>query len=242
MNPVKDGPEEQMATHDLDSHRPRTSRGWRVARGWLAPDRRIWAAASGLLALLMVGVLVSAVLMARLADDATELTRRQVQYSTALSGAAVNAKGIANDERGYLLSGNDEFLVEIDIRTGLARDYFNQAAEAADEAQSRRILQAYEAFERWLVALEEELAMFRAGDREAARAASLGPTRDLRKDYEALMGTASLSESGVPNATASVSASGSRSVTILLVYLVAAIIIGYTVIAWAVRGLRRTPS
>jgi methyl-accepting chemotaxis protein len=184
-------------------------------------------AAISLLALLVVGVLIAALLMARLGDDATDLTRRQVQYSTALSGAALNAKGIANDERGYLLSGNDEFLVEIDIRTGLARDYFNQAAEAADDAQSRRLRRAYDAFERWLVALEEEVAMFRAGDREAARAASLGPTRDLRKDYETLLATASLSESGVPNASATVSASANRSVMILLAYLVAAIIIGY---------------
>jgi hypothetical protein len=46
----------------------------------------------------------------------------------------------------------------------------------------------------------------------------------------------------VPNATVSVSASASRSVTILLAYLVAAIIIGYTVIAWALHGLRRTRS
>jgi methyl-accepting chemotaxis protein len=229
-----------MVTQDLDSHRGKTSRGWRVALGRLAPERRIWAAAGSLVALLVVGVLIAALLMARLGDEATELTRRQVQYSTALSGAALNAKGIANDERGYLLSGNNEFLVEIDIRTGLARDYFDQAAEAADDAQSRRILQAYDAFERWLVALEEEVAMFRAGDREAARAASLGPTRDLRKEYEALLSTASLSESGVPNASASVSASATRSVMILLAYLVAAIIIGYTVIAWAVRGLRRT--
>jgi methyl-accepting chemotaxis protein len=229
-----------MTTQDLDSRRVRTSRVWRMARARLAPDRRIWAAGSSLLALIVVGVLLSMFLMARLGDDATDLTQRQVRYSTALSGAALNAKGIANDERGYLLSGNDEFLVEIDARTGLARDYFDQAAEAADDAQSRRILQAYEAFERWLVAVEEELAMFRAGDREAARAASLGPTRQLRKEYEALLGTATLSESGVRNVTASVSASASRSVTILLAYLVVAIIIGYTVIAWAVRGLRPT--
>jgi methyl-accepting chemotaxis protein len=215
---------------DLDPHRGRTSRGWRVKLGRLAPDRRMRAAASSLLALLVVGVLIAVVLMARLGDEATDLTRRQVQYSTAVSGAALNAKGVANDERGYLLSGNDEFLVEIDIRTGLARDYFDQAAEAADAAQSRRIVAAQEAFERWIVALEAEIAMFQAGDREAARAASLGSTRELRKEYEALLATASLSESGVPNAPASVSAAASRSVTILLAYLLAAIIIGYTVL------------
>lgn len=227
---------------DLGSDRGNTRRAWRATLGRIAPDRRIWVAASSLLALLLVGVLIAMFLVMRVGADATELTRRQVEYSTALSNAAINAKGIANDERGYLLSGNREFLVEIDIRTGVARESFDQAAEAADEAQSRRILQAYEAFERWLVALEEEIAMFHAGDREAARAASLGRTRELRKAYEALLATASLTESGVPDATASVSASASRSVAILFAYFIAAVIIGFSVNAWAMSGLRRTRS
>jgi methyl-accepting chemotaxis protein len=202
----------------------------------------MWAAASSLLALLVVGVLLAVFLMMRLGANAADLTRRQVHYSTALSNAAINAKGIANDERGFLLSGNREFLVEIDIRTGLARESFDQAAEAADDAQRQRILQAYEVFERWIVALDEEIAMFRAGEREAARAASLGPTRELRKEYEALLAEAALTDSGVPNASASVSASASRSAVILFAYLIAAIIIGSTVNAWAVSAPRRTRS
>lgn len=229
-------------TQDLNSDLGETRRASGVGLGRLAPGRRIWAAARSHLVLLVVGMLIAMFLMARIGTDATDVTRRQVQYSTALSSAAINAKGIANDERGYLLSGNEEFLVEIDIRTGQAREAFDQAAEAADDAQSRRILRAHDAFERWLVALEKELAMFRAGDSEAARATSLGPTRQLRKTYEALLATASLTESGVPDATASVSASASRSVNIMVAYLVVAIIIGSAVNAWALSGLRRERS
>lgn len=229
-------------TQDLDFDRERTTRAWRAAPGRVAPTGRIWVATGTVLALLGVGVLIAAFLMGRLGAEAEDLTRRQVEYTTALTGAALNAKGIANDERGYLLSGDDEFLVEIDIRTAQAREYFEEAAIAAGEAHIGRIRQAHQVFERWLVALEEEIATFRSGDREAARAASLGPTRDLRKEYEALLATAALAESGVPTASASVSRSASRSVIILLAYLLAAIIIGYTVNAWAVRGLRRTDS
>jgi methyl-accepting chemotaxis protein len=229
-------------TEDLNSYLGETRQASGVGLGRIATDRRIWVAARSHLALLVVGMLIALFLMARIGTDATDVTRRQVQYSTALSSAALNAKGIANDERGYLLSGNEEFLVEIDIRTGLAREAFDQAAEAADDAQSRRILQAHDAFERWLVALEKEFAMFRAGDREEARATSLGPTRQLRKTYEALLATASLTESGVPDATASVSASASRSITIMVAYLVVAIIIGTIVNAWAVSGSRRARS
>jgi methyl-accepting chemotaxis protein len=231
-----------MVKQDHNSHRGRTMRAWRVALGRFGPDRRLWAGATSLLALLVIGVLIAVFLVMRLGAEARDLTRRQVQYSTALSSATIHAKGIANDERGYLLSGNEEFLVEIDIRTGLAREAFDQAAEAADEAQARRIFQVFDVFERWLVALEEEIALYRAGDREAARAASLGPTRELRKEYEALLATASLTESGVPDAAASVSASAFRSIMILFAYLIAAVIIGYTVNAWALSGLRRTRS
>lgn len=225
---------------DLDLHRGRTERAWRVALSRLAPERRLWVAAATLLALMVVGVLIALFLMIRVGAHATDATQRQIQYSTALANAAINAKGIANDERGYLLSGNDEFLVEIDIRTGVARESFDQAADAASEAQSRRILQAYGAFERWLVALEEEIAMFRAGDRDAAREISLGQTRDLRKEYEALLQTAALTESGVGGATASVSDVASRSAIILFVYLIAAIVIGSAVNAWAASGVRRS--
>jgi methyl-accepting chemotaxis protein len=202
----------------------------------------MWVATSTALALLVAGVLLAVFLMMRLGANATDLTQRQIQYSTALSSAAINAKGIANDERGYLLSGNREYLVEIDIRTGLARESFDRAAQAADDAQGDRILRAYGAFEEWLVALEDEIALFRAGDREAARTASFGETRELRKQYEALLATAALTESGVPDATASLSAAAFRSIAILFGYLIAAIIIAASVNAWAVSGLRRTRS
>jgi methyl-accepting chemotaxis protein len=225
-----------MVHQDLDSHLERTAPARRRGLGRLAHDRRIWAAASILLALLVVGLFTAMFLVMRLGEDAEDFTQRQIQYSTALSNAAINAKGIANDERGYLLSGNREFLLEIDARTAVARESFDRAAQAADDPQTERILKAYEVFERWLVAVEDEIDMFQAGDREAARAASLGPTRDLRKEYEALLATAALTESGVPDATASVSAATSRAVAILFVYLIAAIIIGAAVNAWAVAG------
>jgi methyl-accepting chemotaxis protein len=231
--------EHHMTNRDL-SQGGRAAGALGAALGLPAPHRRMWTAAGTALALLLVGILLAVFLVMRLATNAKSLTERQIQYATALSSAAINAKGIANDERGYLLSGNREFLVEIDIRTGLARESFDRAAQAADDDQSRRILQAYGVFEQWLVALEEEIALFRSGDREAARAASLGRTRELRKEYEALLATAALTESGVPDAAASLSSSAARSVAILFAYLLFAIIVVLTVNAWATRGLART--
>ena len=202
----------------------------------VAPEVRTWAAAGTSLILLAVGVLLAAFLITRLGADAAELTDRQIRYATALSAAALNAKGIANDERGYLLSGNEEFLVEIDIRTATARDAFAQAAEAAGPEQRQRILEVYEAFELWLAAMEGDLAQFQAGDREEARAASLGPTRELRKSYEAMLSTMALTESGVPSASAAVSDDATAAIAVLIGFLIVATAIGLLVTTWAVSG------
>lgn len=202
----------------------------------VAPDVRTWAAAGTSLVLMAVGILIAVLFISRIGSDATDLTERQVRYATALSGAALNAKAIANDERGFLLSGNEEFLVQIDVRTEVARDAFLQAINAVDGAQRQRILEAYEAFELWLVAMEDGLAQYQAGDRDGAQAASLGPTRELRKSYEAMLSTAGLIQSGIPSPTASVSASVAWGTVVLLGFLVAATAIGLLVTTWAVNG------
>jgi CHASE3 domain sensor protein len=202
----------------------------------VTPDIRTWAAAGTFLAILSVGVLIAVLFFSRLGADAADLTERQVRYTTALSAAALNAKGIANDERGYLLSGSEEFLIEIDVRTGVARDAFADAAEAAGGEQKERILAAYEAFERWLAALDEDIALFQSGAREEAMAASLGPTRELRKDYEAMLSTTAMTQSGVPSATASVSAAATWAIVALLAYLGVATAVVLVVTAWATSG------
>lgn len=207
-----------------------------VASSRVAPEVRTWAAAGTALILLAVGMLMAAIFMTRLGADAADLTERQVRYATALSAAALNAKGIANDERGYLLSGNEEFVAEIDIREDVARDAFAQAAEAAGPDQSRRIVEAYEAFELWLAAVEDEIALYRSGERDQAMDASLGPTRELRKTYEAMLSTVALTQSGVPSASAAVSDEATTAIVVLLGFLVAATIIGLVVTGWAVGG------
>jgi methyl-accepting chemotaxis protein len=202
----------------------------------VAPDVRTWAAAGTSLVLLALGILIAVLFISRIGSDATNLTERQVRYATALSGAAINAKAIANDERGFLLSGNEEFLSQIDVRTEVARDAFLLAVNAVDGAQRQRILEAYEAFELWLVAMEDGLAQYQAGDHEGAQEASLGPTRELRKSYESMLATAGLIQSGIPSPTATVSAATTWAIMVLLGFLVVATAIGLLVTTWAVSG------
>ena len=47
---------------------------------------------------------------------------RTAPYAAAMASAAVDMKAMANDERGFLMSGDAEFRDEIAERTGKIRD------------------------------------------------------------------------------------------------------------------------
>ena len=90
--------------------------------------------------------------------------------------------GIANDQRGFLLGGNPEYLGEIRTRTDEARAAFTSASNyAAGAAQREAVRESRAGFERWLRVLHEDIAAYRSGSHEQAIAASLGSTRQLRK-------------------------------------------------------------
>lgn len=75
----------------------------------LTPDLQVLVGIGGLLGLVAAAVLVAVLLIVGLRNDATALASRQVAYANAVDTAALNAKGIANDERGFLMSGRAEF-------------------------------------------------------------------------------------------------------------------------------------
>lgn len=227
-----------MLNQRLDSRLPavRASGSSTVAR--ISAESRMWTVVGAALATLAVGMLIATFLLLRLSDATLEATSGEIQYATAMSAAALNAKAIANDERGFLLSGNAEFLDQIDSRIPLAREAFAQAMEVADAAQRQRLAEVLQLFEQWLILIEDEIAIYRAGDEAAAMDTSLGPTRELRHEYERMLVEASLVQSGVPRAAAAVSGWSGWSLAILLGYLVVAVIMGLVVGTWAVAGLR----
>jgi methyl-accepting chemotaxis protein len=94
----------------------------------LASDVQVLIGVGSLLALLAVAVGLAVILIVSFEDDATGDARRHVLYATAINEAALSAKGIANDQRGFLLSGNPEYLGEIRARTTEARSAFALAA------------------------------------------------------------------------------------------------------------------
>lgn len=193
----------------------------------------------GLLSLIGACALIAVLLVLNLRNHQETLHDRSIPYANAIALAALNAKGIANDERGYLLTGDRNFTVLMADRIEIARSAFATAVLSAHgSAQHRAAVDARAGFERWIDTVNRHIARFRAGDREGATEAALGPGRAIRKRYEASLADAQvLADQAVDSGRASVAHKTSRSVTILIASLVVAIVIGVVLAVWVVRIL-----
>jgi methyl-accepting chemotaxis protein len=206
----------------------------------LASDVQVLVGVGSLLALLAVAVGLAVTLIVSFEDDATDDAQRHVVYTTAIHEAALSAKGIANDQRGFLLSGNAEFLGEIRTRTDEARSAFTLASSFAVGSQREAVRVSRQGFERWLRVLNEDIRAYRRGSHEQAVAATLGSTRQLRKSYERSLARAyALGVRSIDVATNSLSSSATRSVTLLLSYLALALVLGVAVALWIIRATLR---
>lgn len=200
---------------------------------------QVTLALGGLLALFTAAMVVAILLMAGLRNDQTRLNDRDVPYASAVADAALNAKGIANDQRGFLLTGDPTFIDEADRRIAAAHTSFAAAAQAAgNDGQRQAVSVAQAGFERWIQAVREEFAAFRAGDHEHAIAASVGTDRELRKDYEqALADAQALADSSIHSASSAVAAAYLRSEWILAAGLVLVLAIGGGIAYWLIRSI-----
>jgi methyl-accepting chemotaxis protein len=188
----------------------------------------------GLLALLVVAITVALVMVVIVRRDESSLSGRDVPYASAVAAAALNAKGIATDQRGFLLTGDKSFIAEAEQRVSDARTAFVMAQDAATStAQRDAIRHASSGFEDWVQAVDDEFVTFNAGNHKAAIAASLGPERQMRKAYEQSLATAQAAgQRSIHSASSSATATSSRSLIILVATLVAAIVLGSAVVYW----------
>jgi methyl-accepting chemotaxis protein len=202
-----------------------------------AVDRHVLAAAVALLALAVVGAAIAVWLILGLRDQTTRLTGREVAYVDALRDIELISKTTANDERGFLISGSEEFLRQMDGRTAQMQEAFSRAYGSAHAGGQHEAIERLErSFEAWLASVEANIAAYRAGNREAAIQASLDETRLLRKEYEArLTGTRRLATSELTTAGDELTASITSTVTILAGYLVVAVVVGAAIAVWLVR-------
>jgi len=191
----------------------------------------------GLLTILVVSMLVAIVLVAGLRQGETRLNDHDVAYSNAVAEAALNAKGVANDQRGYLLTGDLTFIQEADQRIEDARRAFASADAAAGSDQQRRTMQAARAaFEQWVQAVHAEFAAFQDGNHQQVITASLGTDRELRKNYEQSLADAqALGDGSVRSASSSLDAAATRSIAILVAWLLVALAAGVGVAYWLMR-------
>jgi methyl-accepting chemotaxis protein len=203
----------------------------------MRPGFPVLASVGILVAMLAVSILVAVFSTLSLREDQAQLQEHNVPYAVGIATAALNAKGMANDERGFLISGNQEFVEEFDQRLLNVRTAFAEASiAAADDVQHRAVSEAHAGFERWVWAVQTQFKTFQRGDRQKATRAALGPSRALRKDYEA-----SLAEAQAV-ATIAIqlrrnSFASSEWVLILLATLLAVLVISLVATIWLVRTL-----
>jgi methyl-accepting chemotaxis protein len=199
------------------------------------------AGVAALLALLAASIAIAIFLVFSLKREQEQLQDRNVPFALAVATAAHNAKGIANDERGFLLSGNPEFLDEIDQRLISARAAFAEATSAAEgDVQLAAVSEARAGFERWVAALRAELRAFQRGNRGNALDDALGRGRALRKQYEASLARAEAVATGTIQVRRSaIGSEWSRAVTILVGGFVVALVIGLGIAFWLTRMILR---
>ena len=205
----------------------------------LTLDLKVVASVVSMIVLLVVAVAIAIALVITIGNNAN-LAERQARFTDAVKAAALHSKGLANDERGFLISGNDEFLSQMDGRIDLARAAFEAAEQSASPDQRGIVAKAREGFERWLVAVDEKIGVYQSGDTDAAIDASLGPTRTLRKSYEGWLADAtSLGTAAFQDATSAVATAAVVSVLILVGYLMVAVIVGVFIALWVIRTVLR---
>jgi CHASE3 domain sensor protein len=200
----------------------------------------VYGAIGVLLVLVLVGVAIAVWLILDLRNATDHLTERNVDYAATIDDIALISKTLANDERGFLISGAEEFRDQFEGRVSQVYEAYERAYATADSEQWERVDGARDSFERWLSVTRANMAAYAAGERDEAVERSLDETRELRKEYEArLAGMQSLAAFRIESASETVAGTVTRAVAILLGYLVLALVIGLAVAAWVVREVVR---
>jgi methyl-accepting chemotaxis protein len=162
------------------------------------------------------------------------VSTKAIPYMRGLSDVALAAKAAANDERGFLLTGNHALAREAvgrrdNERAGLAL----ARASALNDAEVAAVDRVSVALAAFNTALDAEFASF-AANPEGTVTFAIGTNRDLRKAYEARLATAiNLADFEVAAATADNDRSASDSRVLLLAILALFMLFG-GVATWAV--------
>jgi hypothetical protein len=141
-----------------------SGRGGNTLSRWLA-DRRV---ATKLLLVTGVAIAAAAAVggLGLLKIEELRQTRQlemghQVPYITGLQSAALGAKAAANDERGFLISGEQKFRDEVQERLAKVRASLGQASDAATTDHQRQAVDSIrQSIEGWFTAIETEFDQY----------------------------------------------------------------------------------
>jgi methyl-accepting chemotaxis protein len=215
--------------------------GPKPGRGRLPIGFQVLLGAGGLFSLLVACIVLAVVLVMTVSNNQAELVNHDVPYASSVATAGLAAKAAANDERGFLMSGEPYYLAEANRNIAAARAAFATAAGNTKQAQERQaVVTAHAGFNRWVRAIRQEFALYLAGRPEQAIEAGLGANRELRKQYEASLARAqTLGAINIRASSNSTATSSSRSVTILLTALIVALAAGLAITVWLFRSVAR---
>jgi methyl-accepting chemotaxis protein len=144
-------------------------------------------AAVGVASITAVGVGALAVSdLHELRDARSAELSTAMPYLNSLHNIGLTAKATANDERGYLLTGDAEFLTEIEERLAKVDGYLEDARAAATADQGSDLDELEAGLDAWSAGLTAEFELY-AVDPAAGTALAFGTTRDLRKGYEEIL-------------------------------------------------------
>ncbi|MDT0274477.1 methyl-accepting chemotaxis protein [Blastococcus goldschmidtiae] len=142
-----------------------------------------------------------------LRDARSQELSTAMPYLNSLHDVGLTAKATANDERGYLLTGDPEFLPEIDERLATVDVHLAEARAASTDAQSDYLDELEAGLDAWSASMRSEFALY-AQDRQAGIDLAFGATRELRKTYENTL------EAGLEEAEAQLMAGASYERTV----------------------------
>lgn len=196
---------------------------------------------AGFMVLIVSIVALAIGLVVELQHRETHLNSGDAVYLTAVQSASLEAKAIANDQRGFLLSGDTNFVDEAHSPVAAVNAGLAGAASAATSIAERNAVQrARDGFEQWIATIENEAPMYNRGDHNGAIAASLGTDRELRKSYEQSLETAqTVGQSKLDAADRSVSAAATHTIRLLIIGMIVALLIAICIGEWLLRTIVR---
>ena len=196
---------------------------------------RLYRGIGGILVLLAASSVLGIVLLHNLSSNESTVANKAEPYLTDLTTMGVAAKGAANDERGYLMTGDPTFLDEIKTkRDDVVYPALADAAKIypAASAETKAVNEITSGYTTWAKARNAELKLY-PSNHKAAIDLALGANRDLRKTYEASIDSATaIAAADVKSSDKSFVNTSSTATWVLAGFLAFAMIVG---IAFAVR-------